>query len=40
MAAVLPVGSSSFGSCSSAFKIAICSAWLLEQQLCSLYLHC
>ena len=40
MATILPVGSSSFGRCSRAFRIAICSAWLLEQKFCSLYLHC
>ena len=33
IATFLPVGASSSGSCSSAFRIAICSAWLFEQLL-------
>lgn len=40
IATILSVCSLSLGSCSSAFRTAICSAWLLEQQFCSLYLHC
>jgi hypothetical protein len=35
VAAIPLLWSSKFGSCSSDFRIAICSAWLLEQQFCS-----
>ena len=40
MATVLPLWSEWDASSSNAFKIANCSAWLFEQELCSLYLPC